>query len=132
MTQPIHYGGSYRPGFFTSLRRGLSRCCPQCGYRTLFRGYLKANESCSACKLAYGPLRSDDAAPYFTIFLVGHIIVPLVLLVEQHYAPAVWIQLAVWLPATLLLTLVLLPFVKGGVMAAIWHLKARDPSDTLP
>ena len=130
MTQPVHYGAASRPSFWTSLARGLARRCPRCGRGSLFRSYLKANDHCPVCNLPFDPLRSDDAAPYFTIFIVGHIIVPLVLVVEQQFAPPVWLQLAVWLPVTLVLTLLLLPFVKGAVMAAIWHLKAKDPSDT--
>lgn len=130
MTQPIHYGTAARSSFFASLRRGFSRRCPQCGRGSLFRGYVKANDNCASCSLPFDPLRTDDVAPYFTIFIVGHVIVPLILVVEQQIAPPVWIQLAVWLPATLLLTLALLPYVKGAAMAAIWHLKAKDPSDT--
>lgn len=130
MTQPIRYGADAGQSFFASLRRGLSRRCPQCGHGRLFRGYVKPHDSCAGCDLPFEPLRSDDAAPYFTIFIVGHVIVPLVLLLEQYVAPPVWLQLAIWLPATFLLTITLLPYVKGGVMAAIWHLKAKDPSDT--
>lgn len=130
MTQPIHYGAAPRQSFLSSLARGFLRRCPQCGDGALFRGYVKANQHCPSCELALDPLRTDDVAPYFTIFIVGHIVVPLVLLLEQHVAPPVWLQLALWLPATLLLTLALLPYVKGAAMAAIWHLKARDPSDT--
>jgi uncharacterized protein (DUF983 family) len=128
LTQPIHYGGSARPTFLASLHRGLSRRCPSCGRGALLRGYLKAHESCVNCGLPFEPLRSDDAAPYFTILIVGHVVVPLILLVEQHMAPPVSMQLAVWLPVTALLTLALLPYVKGAVMAAIWSLKAKDPS----
>ena len=128
MTQPIHYGGGTRPTFFASLLRGLSRRCPACGRGALLRGYLKAHESCVNCGLPFEPLRSDDAAPYFTILIVGHVVVPLILLVEQHVSPPVSVQLAIWLPVTTLLTLALLPYVKGAVMAAIWSLKAKDPS----
>lgn len=129
MTPPIRYGAGARPSFLGSLRRGLARRCPACGQGALLHGYLKAHERCSGCGLGYAALRSDDAAPYFTIVVVGHVIVPLLLLSEQHLAPPVWLQLAIWLPATLLLALLLLPRVKGACMAAIWHLKARDPSD---
>ena len=132
MTQQIHYGSGARPGFFACLRRGFSGRCPACGQGRLLHRYLKAFPNCAACGLPFEPLRSDDAAPYFTILIVGHIIVPLVLLTEQHITPPVWVQLAIWLPATLALSLALLPPVKGAVMAAIWSLKAKDPSDTTP
>src|SRR3546814_8006395 len=116
----MHYGGSARPTFFASLRRGLSRRCPSCGRGALLRGYLKAHESCGNCGLPFEPLRSDDAAPYFTILIVGHVVVPLILLVEQHMAPPVSTQLAIWLPVPALLTPALLPCVNGGAMAALW------------
>jgi len=123
------YSPAARPSFMGALLRGLGRRCPNCGRGPLLRGYLKPHDNCPSCGLAFAPLRSDDAAPYFTILIVGHIVVPLVLLVEQHLAPPVPLQLAIWLPVTALLTLGLLPFVKGGVMAAIWSLKAKDPSE---
>src|SRR3546814_8198022 len=91
----MHYGGSARPTFFASLRRGLSRRCPSCGRGALLRGYLKAHEACGTCGLPFEPLRSDDAAPYFTILIVGHVVVPLILLVEQHVSPPVSVQLAI-------------------------------------
>lgn len=128
MSQPIQFGGAARPTFLAALRRGFGRRCPACGRGRLLNGYLKAHEGCSSCGLPFEPLRSDDAAPYFTILIVGHVVVPLILLVEQNAAPPVWLQLAVWLPVTAGLTLALLPYVKGAVMAAIWSLKAKDPS----
>lgn len=131
MPDPVRYGAvAPPPNFLASLRRGLAGRCPRCGRGTLLRRYLKPHEYCASCGLPFEPLRSDDIAPYFTILIVGHIIVPLILLVEQHIAPPVWIQLVLWLPATAALTLLLLPFIKGGAMAAIWSLKAKDPSDT--
>jgi len=130
MPEPVRYGAAAPANFLASLRRGLAKRCPRCGQGPLLHHYLKAHEYCASCGLPFEPLRSDDVAPYFTILIVGHIIVPLILLTEQHIAPPVWIQLALWLPATAALTLLLLPFIKGGVMAAIWSLKAKDPSDT--
>ena len=34
--------------------------------------------------------------------------------------PPAWVEIAVGLPATLIFTLALLPFIKGAVMGAIW------------
>lgn len=90
----------------------------------MFSGYLSVPESCEHCRLAFAPIRSDDAPAYFTIFLVGHLVVPGLLALERWLAPPTWVQMAVWLPMTLILTLVLLPYIKGGVMAAIWSSKA--------
>jgi uncharacterized protein (DUF983 family) len=112
------------PSWLDCLRRGFCRRCPRCGEGRLFSGYLSVPESCGRCRLAFEPIRADDAPAYFTIFLVGHIVVPGLLMMEQWYAPPTWVQLSIWLPATLILTLGLLPYIKGAVMAAIWSSKA--------
>ncbi len=89
----------------------------------MFMGYLKAAERCRRCGLEFETIRSDDVAPYFTILIVGHIIAPGVLISEQLASPPTWLELSFLLPITLLLTLGILPFVKGAVMGAIWASK---------
>ncbi len=110
-------------GWLTATRRGLRRCCPRCGERGMFLGYLTAAEHCRRCGLEFETIRSDDVAPYFTILIVGHVVAPGVLISEQLASPPTWLELSIVLPATLLLTLALLPFVKGTVMGAIWASK---------
>lgn len=114
-----------RTSVMTALMRGLGRRCPGCGEAPAFRSYLKQVSVCSCCGAALGEIRADDIPPYVTIFLVGHIVVPLILVVEQHYEPAEWLQMAVWPTITLLLTLALLPFVKGGVLGLMWALRMK-------
>ena len=89
----------------------------------MFSGYLSVAASCRRCGLDFEAIRSDDVPPYFTIVIVGHLMVPLLLLAEQVASPPSWLMLAICLPVTLVLTLSLLPFVKGAVMGAIWNSK---------
>lgn len=86
----------------------------------MFTGYLTIAPNCQHCSLAFEPIRADDAPAYFTISIVGHIVVTGLLLMESLFHPPSWLQAAIWLPATLLLSLALLPFIKGAVMAAIF------------
>jgi uncharacterized protein (DUF983 family) len=109
-----------RTGFMAALKRGLRRRCPACGHGRLFAGYLTMNGHCNSCGQDFEPCRADDAPAYFTILLVGHIVVPGILVVEQWAQPAVWLQLAVWLPVTLIATLALLPYIKGATIGAVW------------
>jgi uncharacterized protein (DUF983 family) len=88
-------------------------------------GYLKVNRSCTACGLDLGAFRADDAPPYFTILLVGHLVMPLMLWVEQAFHPPEWLQLLVWIPLALGLTLALLPRIKGAVIAWQWATAIR-------
>jgi uncharacterized protein (DUF983 family) len=111
--------------WFRGVRRGIAQRCPACGETRLYRRYLKVNDVCLRCGLAVGEIRSDDAPPYFTILLVGHIIVPSMLILEELYHPPQWVHFALWVPLTLLLTLTLLPRVKGAVIALHWANKIR-------
>ncbi len=97
-----------------SLWRGLTRHCPHCGEGKIFNGYLSVEEHCAVCGNNNEQYPADDAAPYFTIFLVGHILVPLLLIANRYWETPT--ELAVFLPATFFLTLALLPFIKGGVI----------------
>mgnify|MGYP003679634545 CR=1 FL=1 len=72
-----------------------------------------------------GEYRCDDAPPYFTILVVGHLVVPGALAVEQSGAPSLALQLGIWIPVTLILTLCLLPFIKGGVLGLQWAMGIR-------
>ncbi|HEX9448175.1 MAG TPA: DUF983 domain-containing protein [Dongiaceae bacterium] len=86
----------------------------------MFTGYLTIAECCGSCGLAFEPIRADDAPAYFTLSIVGHIVVSGLLLMEHLFHPPSWLQASIWLPATLFLCLGLLPFIKGAVMAAIF------------
>ncbi|MFC3677218.1 DUF983 domain-containing protein [Ferrovibrio xuzhouensis] len=103
-----------------AMRRGWRGRCPQCGHGRMFRSYLKVNDNCPACGLQLSMHRADDAPPYFTILIVGHIIVPLMLVLEQEFHPAEWVHMVLWLPLTLILSLTLLPRIKGTLIGLQW------------
>ena len=113
-----------RRSFWQALGRGLVRRCPSCGQGRIFAGYLKVQPHCQSCGLELGSFRSDDAPPYFTIFIVGHVVLPLVLMLERAATPPIWLQIAFWVPLTLAMTLVLLPRVKGAVIGVQWATRA--------
>jgi uncharacterized protein (DUF983 family) len=110
------------------MLRGFRRRCPNCGIGALFRSYLKPVERCAQCGEPYGHIRADDFPPYLTILIVGHIIVPLILVAEQ-FGVSTTFQIAVWVPATLALTLLLLPRLKGAIIGLMWSLRlgATEP-----
>ena len=103
--------------------RGFRRHCPRCGQGRMFSGYLSTREACDVCGLKYEPLRSDDAPPYFTLFIVGHLVVALYMAVWQMLDIPTWAQALIWCSFTVVLSLVLLPLIKGGVMAVIYLTK---------
>jgi uncharacterized protein (DUF983 family) len=105
-----------------SLVRGARLTCPACGKGAMFRRYLKVADECPACGEALHHHRADDAPPYFTIVIVGHIVVGLLLAVEMAYRPPLWLHAVIWLPLTVLLALLILPSIKGALVALQWAL----------
>ena len=108
-----------------AMLRGLRRRCPNCGIGPSMRGYLKLREACASCGEPLGHLRADDFPPYLTIILIGHLIVPLMLWVEQRYEPSLALQLLAWPSLALALTVLALPYIKGSVVGLMWALKLR-------
>jgi uncharacterized protein (DUF983 family) len=100
--------------------RGLSGKCPNCGRGHMFSRFLKVVDRCPTCGEELFHHRADDFPAYLVILLVGHIVVPSALLVEANYAPAMWLQFAVWMPLTIALALGLLQPVKGAIVAVQW------------
>ena len=114
-----------------SLLRGAKLKCPACGVGPLFRRYLKVADECSHCGESLHHHRADDAPAYFTIVIVGHVVVSLVLMVEVAYRPPMWLHAALWLPLTLALALLLLSPIKGTLVALQWALLMHgfDPDE---
>jgi len=106
-----------------AMGRGFVLRCPRCGVGKLMNGYIKVADTCSHCGLDLSAQRADDAPPYFTIIIVGHIIVPLMWAWERFYSPSMLLQGIVWLPTIAILTLLLLPRVKGATVGLQWAMK---------
>lgn len=106
-----------------AMWRGLRGQCPQCGAKTLFRQYLKISDRCGACGLNLSGHQADDAPPYFTIFIVGHIIVPVALIVERMYMPPLYVHALLFCVLAILVSLISLPMVKGAVVGLQWALR---------
>jgi uncharacterized protein (DUF983 family) len=96
--------------------------CPACGEGKLFRAFVKVADQCPACGEDLHHHRADDFPAYLTIFLVGHLVVPLAMYVEIAYQPSYWFHTAVWAPLIIILSIGLLQPIKGMIVALQWHM----------
>jgi uncharacterized protein (DUF983 family) len=117
---------------WTAMKRGFRSRCPRCGEGKLFRAFLKVDNNCSVCALDYTPHRADDLPAYLVIVIVGHILIPIILWIETDYAPAIWLQLSIYLPVTLIASLGLLQPVKGAVVGFQWALRMHGFDENAP
>lgn len=132
---------SPRPGFLAALNRGFKGHCPACGEGKLYWRYLKVEPACGACGHDLVQYPADDGPAYFTILIVGHLIVaPLLLFPFIWQAPVVLVLVSTLLPLTVA-TLVLLPLIKGAFIGALYALRIKaqdgalhtaDPADRSP
>lgn len=113
------------PSMLNPLIRGALGRCPRCGKGRLLHHYLKVVANCSSCQEAYGHFRADDAPPWLTILIVGHITVPIILVLERSFQLAMWMEFAIYIPVITLLTLATLPRCKGIILALLWTMKAE-------
>jgi uncharacterized protein (DUF983 family) len=104
------------------LRRGATGRCPNCGRGRLFRAYLKIQMICPVCAKDNGQYPSDDAPPYFTILIVDHLVIGPLLIFRFIWTGPVGLVLAIVMPGLTVLTLTLLPIVKGAVVGVLWAL----------
>ena len=100
----------------TAMGRGLMGRCPACGKGRLFDGFLRVVAQCTNCGAPLGLARADDAPPYFTILIVGHIVIPAMLIMQKMDDPPTWLLSVIFVPLTIILALGLLRPVKGATV----------------
>lgn len=114
----------HRPCFLTAVWRALAGRCPGCGHGRLFASYLKQVDRCEVCGEPWGHIRADDAPPWLTILIVGHIVVPIaIVLISEALLPD-WALMSILPTLALGLTLLILPRAKAVFLAAIWFTRA--------
>lgn len=109
---------------WSSLKRGFVGRCPSCGEGALYNKYLKVKNRCTDCGAELFHQRADDAPPYVTMLVVGHIIGAMILSTDTMYPDFPMLYQAILWPAlTIGLSLALLPAFKGGLIGYQWALR---------
>ena len=101
------------------VKRGFRMRCPNCGEGKLYRKYLKV-QPCPVCAHDNSQYPADDGPAYFTILLVGHLVIaPLLLFPWIWEAPAVLV-VGTTIPGLAILCMVALPVIKGAWIGVLW------------
>lgn len=113
-----------RRDVWAAIANGFRGRCPACGEGRMFRSYLKVSDNCPGCGEELHHHRADDFPPYLTIVIAGHVVGSLLLLTEEYWPDApLWFHAVTWPSLILILSLWLLPVLKGGIVAYQWALR---------
>ena len=102
------------------MKRGICLSCPNCGQGRLLQSYLKQVSNCSECNEDFSTIRADDAPPWLTILIVGHIMAPMILTFETYKHMPLWAELTLMFVVALTLIFLILPRAKGFFIALLW------------
>lgn len=107
---------------------GLTCRCPRCGKGAIFNGLLSLSvlDRCANCGLDLKFIDPGDGPAVFVIMILGFLILGGALIVEFKFNPPIWVHVALWLPATLVLAFGLLRPLKGILIALQYHHKAEQ------
>jgi uncharacterized protein (DUF983 family) len=108
------------PSWPVLVLRGLRQRCPHCGKSKLFAGYVTLKPSCAACGEDFSYIHADDAPPWLTIIVTGHIMISLVMMLELNFDLSVLHEVLILVTTACVLTAVLLPICKGVVVTVLW------------
>ena len=126
---PAYHMAEHSEGL-SPLATGLRGRCPRCGEGHLFSGFLTVAESCDACGLDFSFADSWDGPAVLIMFPVGTIVIAGWLITDALFGWPAVAQLAIWLPMTLILSLLMLrPF--KGVMINLQYKTGARPGGEL-
>lgn len=100
--------------------------CPACGKGKLFRSYLKVAGACSACGTNFKAADTGDGPVVFVLLIAGFVACTGLLVSVVAYDWPVWKLLAVWPAVAVVLSLVLMPMLKGVMVASQLKHRVRD------
>lgn len=103
-----------------ALMRGVRCHCPRCGEARLFRKWLKPIDTCPSCAQDWSVQQADDFPAYIGIFVVGHLLAPVVIAMIGTFGISAFVTLATILPLAVVMLIAMLQPVKGGVIAFLW------------
>jgi len=115
MTEPV------RERLPSPFATGLACTCPRCGEGPVFSGFLKPVSRCESCGLDLSFAQRTEGPAVFIILIVGVVIIAAAAAVEALFHPPPFVHLLLWLPGTVILSLLLLRPFKATMIALQYH-----------
>jgi uncharacterized protein (DUF983 family) len=112
------------PRSMVSAMLNGARCkCPACGKGPIFNGLLSVTPKCSECGEDLSHQRADDLPPYLNIFLTGHVIVGIILLLIDKEIMPIWALTVGTILVALVFSVLIMRPLKGLVVGSQWAMR---------
>ena len=92
----------------------------------MFKSFVAFADRCPACGLEFDKFNVGDGPVVFLTLGIGALVTALALWVEFTFEPGLLIHALLWIPLTLVLTVVLLRIGKGWLLALEYRNKAAE------
>jgi len=119
-------GAGPAPAAVAPVQAALRGLCPRCGASTLFSGWVRFADRCSACGLDFSAFNVGDGPAAFLILILGGAIVAAAITLELSLSPPFWVHLLLWIPLSAAAVLAALRVSKAALLALEYRNKARE------
>lgn len=100
--------------------------CPRCDARTLFDGWVRFAPRCRLCGLDIGRFNVGDGPAAFLTLIIGALIVFMALSLQLAVEPPWWVHVLLWLPLTVLGTVLGLRVAKTMLLRSEYRRDAGE------
>jgi len=101
--------------------------CPACGQGNLFKGFLGVVDTCDRCEANFKATQTGDGPVVFVILIAGFVVCFGFMITNLNYPDMpMWLNMAIWMPLALILTLGLMRPLKGLMIAAQFKNRVKD------
>lgn len=110
------------------VKLGMACKCPKCKNGYIFKPGLTLDlkDSCDECGLDLSKNDSADGPAVFLMFILGFALVPLALIVEFKFSPALWVHAVLWGVIGLAITVGTLRPLKAYIIALQYKHRPGD------
>ena len=119
-----------RPGLSKAALFGL---CPRCYAPSMFTDKaprLRFAEKCPECSLDYNSFNVGDGPAALLIIPISTIIIIFAMILQSAAHPPFWVQAAIWIPVTTLLTFASIRFTKAALLILEYRRGAGEVRQT--
>lgn len=95
----------------------------------MFKDWLSIVDACDVCGLTLKHHDAADGPTFFALVFVGFFIMAMVGVVEYHFAPPLWVHMALWIPLTFLSCIACLRAFKSVLITIEFRLALLKETD---